>query len=63
MAKKVKIKQVKSTIGRVKNQRLTVKALGLKKVGCTVIHEDTLPIRGMINRVKHLVHVEDVSGE
>lgn len=63
MAKKVKIKQIKSTIGRLKNQRLTVKALGLKKIGCTVIHEDSAPIRGMINTVKHLVLVEDVGGE
>lgn len=63
MAKKVKIKQVKSTIGRLKNQRFTVKALGLKKVGSTVIHEYTAPIRGMINTVRHLIQVEDVVGE
>ena len=63
MVKKVKIKQVRSAIGRVKNQKLTVKALGLKKIGNTVIHEDTAAIRGMINKVKHLVHVEGVNGE
>lgn len=63
MTKKVKIKQVRSAIGRLKNQKLTVKALGLKKVGSTVIHDDSPPIRGMINTVRHLVEVEDVSGE
>ena len=63
MVKKLKIKQIKSTIGRLKNQRLTIKALGLKKIGSTVIHEDREPIRGMINTVRHLVQVEDVSGE
>lgn len=63
MVKKLKIKQIKSTIGRLKNQRLTIKALGLKKIGRTVIHEDSAPIRGMINTVRHLVQVEDVSGE
>lgn len=63
MANKVKIKQIKSTIGRFKNQKLTIKALGLKKIGSTVIHEDSPPVRGMINTVRHLVHVEDVVGE
>jgi large subunit ribosomal protein L30 len=63
MAKKVRIKQVRSTIGRLKNQKLTVKALGLKKVGSTVVHDDSASVRGMINTVKHLVTVEDVVGE
>ena len=63
MAKKVKIKQIRSAIGRLKNQKLTVKALGLKKVGSTVVHDDTPSVRGMINTVKHLVTVEDVVGE
>ncbi len=63
MANKLKIKQIRSTIGRLRNQKLTVKALGLKKIGYTVEHEDSPSIRGMINTVKHLVHVEDVSGD
>ena len=63
MAKKVKIKQIRSAIGRLKNQKLTVKALGLKKVGSTVIHDDSPSVRGMINTVRHLVTVEDVVGE
>ena len=63
MAKKVKIKQIRSAIGRLKNQKLTVKALGLKKVGSTVIHDDSPSVRGMIKTVRHLVTVEDVVGE
>ena len=63
MAKKVKIKQIRSAIGRLKNQKLTVKALGLKKVGSTVIHDDSPAVRGMIKTVRHLVTVEDVVGE
>ena len=63
MAKKVKIKQIRSAIGRLKNQKLTVKALGLKKVGSTVIHDDSPAVRGMINTVSHLVTIEDVVGE
>ena len=63
MAKKVKIKQIRSAIGRLKNQKLTVKALGLKKVGSTVVHDDSPSVRGMINTVKHLVAVEEVVGE
>ena len=63
MAKKVKIKLVKSVIGRLKNHKLTVKALGLKKIGRTVIHKDCAQIRGMINTVKHLILVEEVGGE
>lgn len=63
MAKKLKIKQIRSAIGRLRNQKLTVKALGLKKVGSTVIHNDSPSVRGMVNTVKHLVTVEDVDGE
>ena len=63
MAKKVRITQVRSAIGRLKNQKMTIKALGIKKVRGAVVHNDTPSIRGMINTVKHLVTVEDVTGE
>jgi large subunit ribosomal protein L30 len=63
MAKKIKIKQVKSAIGRLGNQKRTIKALGLKKLGSVVEHDDTPAIRGMINTVRHLVKVEDGNGE
>ena len=52
---KLKITLVKSTIGAKKKQIATVEALGLKKIRSVVEHEDTPAIRGMINRVNHLV--------
>ena len=57
MSKKVKIKQVKSTIKRLESQKRTLKALGLKKIGMEVEHELTSSISGMIDKVKHLVEV------
>ncbi len=56
----IKVTLVKSTIGRVVKQQATVKALGLKKIGQSVVHEDNACIRGMITKVSHLVKVEDV---
>lgn len=56
---KIKIKLVKSTIGRKKDQIATVKALGLRKIRHVVEHENTPQIRGMINKVTHLVEVEE----
>jgi large subunit ribosomal protein L30 len=60
MNKKLKITQVRSTIGRLANQKATIKALGFRKLNHTVIHDDNPTIRGMINTVKHLVKVEEV---
>jgi large subunit ribosomal protein L30 len=57
--KKLKITLVRSTIGRLKVQKETVRALGLRKMHHTVEQADTPAIRGMINRVAHLVKVED----
>jgi len=57
--KKLKITLKRSTIGRLQNQKDTVKALGLRKVSHSVVHADTAVIRGMINRVSHLVEVEE----
>lgn len=56
----IKVTLVKSTIGRVVKQQATVKALGLRKIGASKIHEDNAVIRGMINKVSHLVEVEEV---
>ena len=56
---KLKITLVKSTIGRQKDQIATVEALGLKKIRSVVEHNDTPQIRGMINKVSHLVTVEE----
>jgi len=60
MANKLKITQVKSAIGRLENQKLTIKALGLGKINRTVIHDASPSIRGMIRTVIHLVKVEEV---
>ena len=60
MAKKLKIKQVRSAIGRQKRQGLTIRALGIRRMQGTVVHDDTPQIRGMIRRVSHLVQVEEI---
>ena len=57
---KVIVKQVRSIIDRPKRQRLTMEALGLRKMNAVVEHEATPQIMGMINKVKHLVTVEEV---
>ncbi len=54
---KIKITQIKSTIKRPKDQKLTIQALGLGKIDKTVEHEETSQIIGMVNKVKHLVSV------
>ncbi|MTI83998.1 MAG: 50S ribosomal protein L30 [Firmicutes bacterium] len=56
---KLKITLVRSTIGRPKDQKATVEALGLKKMNSSVIQEDVPQVRGMVNKVSHLVKVED----
>jgi len=56
---KIKVKKVKSAINRTKRQKLTLLALGLKKVGQTIEHENTPNILGMIRKVNHLVSVEE----
>jgi large subunit ribosomal protein L30 len=59
MAKKLAITLTRSTIGRPKDQRETVKALGLRKLHQTVVKDDNPAIRGMINKVAHLVTVKE----
>ncbi len=56
---KIKITQVKSKIKRLQTQKRTLEALGLKKIGQVVEHEATPNILGMVNKVKHLVSVEE----
>jgi large subunit ribosomal protein L30 len=53
---------VKSSIGYSKRQKATIKALGLKRLGDVVEHNDTPVIRGMIYKVRHLVKVEKMEG-
>jgi large subunit ribosomal protein L30 len=59
MAGKLKVKQVRSAVKRISKQQGTIRALGLKRIGHTVIHEDRPEIRGMIRAVEHLVEVEE----
>tara|TARA_B100000941_G_scaffold83576_1_gene57562 strand:+ start:2565 stop:2741 length:177 start_codon:yes stop_codon:yes gene_type:complete len=54
---KVKIVQIKSKIGRPKDQKRTLDALGLKKINGVVEHNATPQIIGMINKVKHLIKI------
>lgn len=58
---KVKITQVKSIIDRPKRQKDTMRALGLRKISQTVVHEATPQIMGMVKKISHLVAVEEVS--
>ena len=57
MMSKVKIKQIRSKINRPVDQKRTLEALGLKKIGQVVEHEMTPSIEGMINKVKHLITI------
>lgn len=58
--KNLKVKLVKSPIGYSARQKGTVRALGLRKMGQTVQHSDTPVIRGMIDKVLHLVEVKEL---
>jgi large subunit ribosomal protein L30 len=59
MSKKLAITLTRSVIGRSKDQKVTVETLGLKKMHQTVVHDDNPAIRGMINKVAHLVTVNE----
>jgi large subunit ribosomal protein L30 len=56
---KIKVTKVKSAINRPMTQKLTLESLGLRKIGQTVVHDNTPTIIGMVNKVKHLVSVEE----
>ena len=57
---KLKITQVKSGIGSTKRQKAILEALGLKRLHQTVEHEATPQIVGMVNKMRHLISVEEV---
>jgi large subunit ribosomal protein L30 len=57
---KLKVTQVKSKISEKPNQRETLRSLGLKRIGHSVVREDDAQNRGYINVVRHLVRVEEV---
>lgn len=58
----IKVTQTKSIIGRRADHRRTIRALGLRKMKHTVLHEDSPQIRGMIHQVRYMVEVEEVKG-
>ncbi len=58
---KLLVSWVKSGIGYAQDQKQTLKALGLRRLNQTVTHDDSRAIRGMINKVRHLVKVEETS--
>jgi large subunit ribosomal protein L30 len=60
---KLRITWEKSAIGYNKRQRMTLKALGFRSLNQTIIHADSSAIRGMVNKVRHLVRVEEVADE
>jgi large subunit ribosomal protein L30 len=59
---KLRVTQIRSTVGRPRGQRDTIRALGLKRIRHSVVKQDRPEIRGMIARVGHLVKVEEVKG-
>jgi large subunit ribosomal protein L30 len=58
--KRLRITWVKSSIGYSRRQRATIRALGLKRLGQTVERKDTQGLRGMVDKVSHLVEVQEV---
>jgi large subunit ribosomal protein L30 len=56
----LKVTQVRSATSRGSKQRGTIRALGLKRIGHTVTHEDKPEIRGMLRAVGHLVEIEEI---
>ncbi len=60
---KLRITWIKSSIGYEQSQRRTLRSLGFHRLNQSVVHEDSKSLRGMINKVRHLVKVEEVSGQ
>ncbi|WP_296212686.1 50S ribosomal protein L30 [Corynebacterium sp. YSMAA1_1_F7] len=59
----LKITQTKGLVGTKPKQRDSMRSLGLKRIGQSVVREDTPIVRGQINVVRHMVEVEEVAGE
>ena len=60
---KLRITLVKSSIGYASDQKKTLKSLGFHRLHQTVVHSDSASVRGMINKVRHLVMVEEAANE
>ena len=56
----LKVTQVRSVVGSKQGHKRTVRALGLKRIRDSRVHQDTPQIRGMVDQVQHLVHAEEV---
>ena len=63
MSRKLRIRMKRSSIGKHKKTKLTLRALGLKKIGDVVEKKDTPQIRGMLRNVAHIVEVEEIEEE
>ena len=61
MTTRLEIKQVKSEIGSPRDHRGTLRALGLKRINHTVVHDDTPVVRGMVRKVAYLLEVREVT--
>lgn len=59
---RIRITQIRSTIDCIEPQKRTIRALGIRRMHQTVEHDDTPAVRGMINKVYHLVRVEEADG-
>jgi large subunit ribosomal protein L30 len=60
---RLRVTQVRSVIDRPKDQKDTIRRLGLHRIRDSVIKDDRPDIRGMLAKVRHLVHVEEVDGD
>ena len=58
---KLRIRQVRSAIGRREDQGATLKALGIRKLHHEVVKEDSPSVRGMVEKIRHLVDVEEIA--
>ena len=58
-SKSLRVTLVKSPIGYTKDQKATVRALGLRRMNQTVEHKDSPAVRGMLNKISHLIKVEE----
>jgi large subunit ribosomal protein L30 len=58
----LRLTYAKSSIGYSERQKGTIRALGLRRLGSSVVQPDTPPIRGMIDKVSHLITVEEIEG-
>jgi large subunit ribosomal protein L30 len=61
MTTRLKVTQIKSSIGNKPNQRETLRTLGLKRIGDIIVKEDSKSVRGMVSTVAHLVKVEEIN--